>query len=101
MAGPFGLNPKWDLVPIFTSRFQRALNETIGLIAPLALLPVMRSIPPVDRDAIQVLLVEDNPGDVRLIQEAFKDSGLTAQLNIARDGEQALAFLRREGCLAG
>jgi two-component system, chemotaxis family, response regulator Rcp1 len=49
------------------------------------------------RDLVQILLVEDNPGDIRLIQEAFKESGLCGRLNITRDGEQALAFLRREG----
>jgi CheY-like chemotaxis protein len=47
--------------------------------------------------AIEILLVEDNPGDVRLTQEAFKESKLTNRLHIVRDGEEALAFLRREG----
>jgi CheY-like chemotaxis protein len=41
--------------------------------------------------------VEDNPGDIRLIQEAFKEGGFSSRLNVARDGEQALAFLRQEG----
>jgi chemotaxis family two-component system response regulator Rcp1 len=45
----------------------------------------------------EILLVEDNPGDIRLIQEAFKEGGFSSHLNITRDGEQALAFLRREG----
>ena len=46
---------------------------------------------------LQVLLVEDNPSDVRLMQEAFKESGMPGHLNVVRDGEQAMAFLRREG----
>jgi two-component system, chemotaxis family, response regulator Rcp1 len=46
---------------------------------------------------VQILLVEDNPGDIRLVKEAFKESGLSRALNIVRDGEQALAFLRRQG----
>jgi two-component system, chemotaxis family, response regulator Rcp1 len=46
---------------------------------------------------VEILLVEDNPGDVRLIQEAFKESGVPGRLHIARDGEQALAFLHHEG----
>jgi CheY-like chemotaxis protein len=46
---------------------------------------------------LDVLLVEDNPGDVRLTQEAFKDSGLTDNLHVVRDGEQALDFLYRRG----
>lgn len=46
---------------------------------------------------VEVLLVEDNPGDIRLIQEAFNEGGVLSHLNIARDGEQALAYLRQEG----
>ena len=46
---------------------------------------------------IQVLLVEDSPGDVRLTQEAFRDANTSIQLHIASDGVEALAFLRREG----
>jgi two-component system, chemotaxis family, response regulator Rcp1 len=45
----------------------------------------------------EVLLVEDNPGDIRLIQEAFKDGEIASHLNITRDGEQAMAYLRQEG----
>ncbi|HEX5432076.1 MAG TPA: response regulator [Bryobacteraceae bacterium] len=46
--------------------------------------------------SIDILLVEDNPGDIRLMREAFKESGFTGRLHVVRDGEQALAFLRRE-----
>jgi CheY-like chemotaxis protein len=46
---------------------------------------------------IEVLLVEDDPGDVLLIQEAFADNKLLNNLNVVNDGEQALAYLRREG----
>jgi len=46
---------------------------------------------------VEILLVEDNPGDARLMREAFKESGLVGNLHVARDGEQALAFLRQEG----
>ena len=45
----------------------------------------------------EILLVEDNPGDIRLLQEAFKEGGLTCKLNVARDGEQAMAYLHQEG----
>jgi chemotaxis family two-component system response regulator Rcp1 len=45
----------------------------------------------------EILLVEDNPGDVRLMQEALKEIGMGAHLHVARDGDEALAFLRREG----
>jgi CheY-like chemotaxis protein len=46
---------------------------------------------------VEILLVEDNPGDVRLTLEAFKEGKLHNRLHIARDGEEALAFLRRQG----
>src|ERR1700735_2511761 len=45
----------------------------------------------------EVLLVEDSPGDVRLTQEAFRDFDKTVRLHVARDGVDAMAFLRREG----
>jgi two-component system, chemotaxis family, response regulator Rcp1 len=46
---------------------------------------------------IDILLVEDNPGDVRLTIEALKDGKVRNRLNVAADGVEALAFLRREG----
>jgi CheY-like chemotaxis protein len=46
---------------------------------------------------IEILLVEDNPGDVRLTREALRDSKVRNHLYVARDGVEALAFLRREG----
>ena len=48
----------------------------------------------------EVLLVEDNPGDVRLLQEAFKEGGVSCTLHITRDGEQAMAFLKQKGVYA-
>jgi CheY-like chemotaxis protein len=45
----------------------------------------------------EVLLVEDSPGDVRLTREALKDSVPPSRFNVVRDGEEALAFLRRQG----
>lgn len=47
--------------------------------------------------AIQILLIEDSPGDVRLTREAFRDSELPIHLHVAADGVEAMAFLRREG----
>ena len=46
---------------------------------------------------VEILMVEDNPGDVRLAVEAFKERKIHNNLYVARDGEEALAFLRREG----
>jgi CheY-like chemotaxis protein len=47
--------------------------------------------------SIEVLLVEDNPGDVRLAREAFRDVNRSIRLHLASDGLEALAFLRRQG----
>ena len=47
--------------------------------------------------AIEVLLVEDSPGDVRLTREAFKDAKVHINLHVASDGAEAMAFLGREG----
>jgi len=46
---------------------------------------------------VEVLLVEDNPGDARLTQEALREGKLRNRIHHARDGVEALAFLRREG----
>jgi two-component system response regulator len=46
---------------------------------------------------MEILLVEDNLGDIRLIQEALKDSTLQNNLRVVRDGDEALTFLRRQG----
>lgn len=47
---------------------------------------------------LQVLLVEDSPGDVRLTQEAFRDADI--DLHLACDGVEAMAFLKHEGSYA-
>jgi CheY-like chemotaxis protein len=46
---------------------------------------------------IEILLVEDNPGDVRLTLEALKEGKVRNNLHVAADGMEALAFLRRQG----
>ncbi len=46
---------------------------------------------------VEILLVEDNLGDVRLTQEALKEGKVRNNVSVARDGVEALAFLRREG----
>ena len=46
---------------------------------------------------IEVLLIEDSPGDVRLTQEAFREANHSVRLHVASDGVEAMAFLRREG----
>ena len=44
---------------------------------------------------IEILLVEDNPGDARLTQEAMRAAKMTNVLHVVEDGEQAIEFLRR------
>ena len=46
---------------------------------------------------IEILLVEDNPGDVRLTVEAFKEAKVRNHISSVGDGEEALLFLRRQG----
>jgi len=46
---------------------------------------------------IEILLIEDNPGDVLLTQTAFKDGRVMNRLNIVRDGEEALHYLKHQG----
>jgi two-component system, chemotaxis family, response regulator Rcp1 len=48
-------------------------------------------------NAVQLFLVEDSPGEVRLTQEAFHDANSSAELHLAADGIEAMAFLRHEG----
>ena len=44
---------------------------------------------------VEILLVEDNPGDVRLTQEVFKESKIRNQLHVVKDGVEAMDFLRQ------
>jgi chemotaxis family two-component system response regulator Rcp1 len=46
---------------------------------------------------VDVLLVEDNPGDVRLTLETFRDTNKSVRLHLAANGVEAMAYLRREG----
>ena len=53
------------------------------------------------RRPIEILLVEDNPGDVRLAQEALKEGKLRSRMSVVWDGREALQFLHREGKFVG
>ncbi len=50
---------------------------------------------------LELLIIENNPADSRLILEAFKEIGITDNVHCLRDGVEALAFLRQEGDHAG
>jgi CheY-like chemotaxis protein len=47
--------------------------------------------------AINILLVEDNPGDAELTKEAFKEGKIANNIEVVVDGEQAMEYLRKEG----
>lgn len=47
--------------------------------------------------AVEILLVDDNAGDVELTKVALRDAKIVNEVHVARDGEEALAFLRRQG----
>ena len=49
---------------------------------------------------IEILLVEDNPGDVRLTQEALRDRKVSNNLHVVHDGVEAMAFLHKKGQFA-
>jgi chemotaxis family two-component system response regulator Rcp1 len=46
---------------------------------------------------IEILMVEDNPGDIRLAQEALKEAKVANKMYVVNDGVEAMAFLRQEG----
>jgi two-component system, chemotaxis family, response regulator Rcp1 len=50
-----------------------------------------------ESSGIEVLLIEDSPGDVRLTREALKDAKMHVSLHVVSDGIEAMEFLRREG----
>ena len=52
---------------------------------------------PRSAEPVQILLVEDSPGDIRLTREVLRDAKIANELHIVGDGEQAMAFLNREG----
>ncbi len=51
----------------------------------------------VNAEAVDILLVEDNPGDVRLTKEALKDAKVLNEIYVAKDGVEAMDFLHRQG----
>jgi chemotaxis family two-component system response regulator Rcp1 len=52
---------------------------------------------PRSAEPVQILLIEDSPGDIRLTREVLRDAKIANHLHIVGDGEQAMAFLRQEG----
>jgi CheY-like chemotaxis protein len=52
---------------------------------------------PSSREPIEILLAEDDPADIQLVQEALQEGGVPHHLTVVRDGVEALAYLRGEG----
>ena len=52
-------------------------------------------------ELVQILLVEDNPGDVRLTREALKEAKFRNKVQVVGDGVEALAYLRQQGQYSG
>lgn len=52
---------------------------------------------PINTKSINILLVEDNPGDIRLTQEAFKDGKIKNDISVVMDGEEAIFYLKKTG----
>ena len=48
-------------------------------------------------EVMQILLVEDNPGDIRLTQEALKEGSIRNELHVVKDGVEAIDYLKRKG----
>ena len=86
---------------MFCSVQLQGIQEAKFLLCGAILTPVpMLTAPGIampSSKTIDILLIEDNPADVRLAQEALKDYRLQNTLHVVQDGESALAFLRQEG----
>lgn len=60
-------------------------------------MPALFTPPAAHPRAVEILVVDDDPGDVLLAREAFAEAKFANRIHVAEDGEKALAFLRREG----
>jgi CheY-like chemotaxis protein len=67
---------QWQVRPIHSSRCQQLKEREITK---------------------QILIVEDNPADARLLEEVFRMAAIKTERSVVRDGEEAMAFLRRQG----
>ena len=54
----------------------------------------------VTNEVVEILLVEDNPGDARLFAEVVKEGRLPHHLHVVEDGVEAMTFLRKQGKFA-
>jgi chemotaxis family two-component system response regulator Rcp1 len=90
-------------VPHYQTRVRQCLRRyATEIVLPFALAfgEVMMSPNGSGPRPLDVLLVEDSPGDVRLTQEAFRNANSSIRLHVASDGIEAMSFLNRRGANA-
>ena len=58
---------------------------------------MLQQLTAIEPHRVEILLVEDNPGDIRLTREALDEGRLWNKLAVARDGVEAMSYLRRQG----
>ncbi len=74
-----------------------AIQQPVGEPRSIGLCKGPSYVSPTGCSPIEILLVEDNAGDVRLTQEALDEGRICVNLDVVRDGVEALAFLRHQG----
>src|SRR5438093_11784374 len=87
MVAAFGSSPRWERGPPSISLYGYKMTSHTNAQPPAT--------------PIQILLAEDNPGDVFLIREALREQGLEYELSVVEDGEEAVSCVCREGVYAG
>ena len=76
---------------------QSGYSPVASLDYGMDVLPKAKQYPPGGLIPMEILLIDDNPGDVRMVREGMRDVLPAARLSVAVDGVEAVHFLRREG----
>src|SRR5439155_20574550 len=87
MVAAFGSSPRWERGPPSISLYGYKMTSHTNAQPPAT--------------PIQILLAEDNPGDVFLIRAALRAPGLEYELSVVEDGEEAVSFVCGQGVYAG
>src|SRR5438309_10376461 len=78
-------------------RYQRTVRGRAGRCHPSISQPPRAAMKPVHA----ILLVEDNPADIKITERALRESAMPVQLIVARDGQEAIDYLQQRGSQAG
>jgi two-component system, chemotaxis family, response regulator Rcp1 len=92
-AGPCNLVDRW---PVELQLADENATETKRLAATVERIPVSCQATAHGRKPVRILLVEDNPGDVRLAVEVLRECDVPSEVSVVSDGVEALAFLHQE-----